>query len=600
MADEGEGRGWKQFQKLAFDKKKLSRRVKKAEGVTTRHARKFIITRLDNIRTVRRHVITWLVLVGAMIIAVGAQFVWFQDSYKTVASAQGGTYAEASVGAINTLNPLYATTDSEVAVSRLLFSSLFTYDATGHLHGDLAQDMSIDTTNTVYTVKLRPNVLWHDGEMLTAQDVAFTVNLIKNPETGSPLRINWQDIDVKALDDSTVQFRLPAVYAAFPNALTFPVLPEHILGQVAPGAVRENNFSQSPVGSGPFSFSLLQTIDDTHLRKVVHMTAFNKYYGGTPLLSRFEIHTYDTEDAILAALRSGEVGAAADLTGSDMSQVDRQNYSVISKPINSGVYALFNTSSPTLKDKAVRQALELATDTGSIRKALSASTPSLDLPFINGQLTGSDIPHPAPFDASKARQLLDSDGWIVKSGVRQKDGQQLALTVATTKNTQYEQALEALAGQWRKLGIVVNTNVVNTADPTANFVQSVLEPRNYDVLLYELFIGADPDVYAYWHSSQIGASGYNFSDYVNKSADDALASARSRLEPELRNAKYKTFAKLWVDDVPAIGLYQSVSEYVFSKNTHTIDPDAKLISAYDRYANILDWSVQQKSVYKTP
>jgi peptide/nickel transport system substrate-binding protein len=595
-----EKRGWRQFQRLTFDNKKISKRVKKAEGATMRHARKFIVTRLDNIRGVRRHIISWLLLVGVMIMAVGAQFVWFQQGYKTVAPARGGTYAEASLGPIDTLNPLYASSSAEVAASRLLFSSLYSYDQTGHLHGDLAENIQTDPTGMIYTVKIRSDARWHDGTSLTAKDVAFTVNLIKNPETRSPLRVNWQDVKVQALDDLTVQFQLPAVYAAFPNALTFSVLPERILGGVAPGAMRENTFSHAPVGSGPFSFRLLQTVDAKSQHKAVHMTAYDKYYGGVPLLNRFEIHSYDSQESIVRALRTGEVSAAADLTGVDPSQIDTHNYDISTRPINSGVYAMFNANTPILKDQPVRQALELATDTKAIREALSVKVPALDLPFINGQLTGVDIPHPAPTDVKKATALLDQAGWVLKGGVRQKDGQKLSLTIATTKNAQYERALETLVGQWRKIGVVVNTNVVDTADPSTNFVQNVLQARNYDVLLYELFIGADPDVYAYWHSSQIGMSGYNFSNYINKTADAALASARSRLEPDLRNAKYKSFVHQWVDDVPAIGLYQPVAEYVTNKHVHSVDPASTIISSYDRYANVLDWSVQEKSVYKTP
>ncbi len=120
------------------------------------------------------------------------------------------------------------------------------------------------------------------------------------------------------------------------------------------------------------------------------------------------------------------------------------------------------------------------------------------------------------------------------------------------------------------------------------------------MLLYELFVGADPDVYAYWHSSQTVASGYNFANYTSKAADDALASARSRLEPTLRAVKYVAFAHQWIDDAPAIGLYQATSEYAFNKHTHSLDTNTQLVSSYDRYADILDWSVNQRSVYKTP
>src|SRR5690349_20955832 len=192
MADEE--RGWRQFQRLTFDSKKISKRVKKAEGATVRHARKFIVTRLDNIRSVRRHIIAWLLLVGVMIVAVGVQFMWFRESYQTTAPSEGGTYAEASLGPIDTLNPLYASSSAEITASRLMFSSLYSYDRTGHLKGDLAETITTDESGTLYTVKIRGDAKWHDGTLLTAKDVAFTVNLIKNPETRSPLRVNWRDI----------------------------------------------------------------------------------------------------------------------------------------------------------------------------------------------------------------------------------------------------------------------------------------------------------------------------------------------------------------------------------------------------------------------
>lgn len=592
-----QGGGWKQFHKLNFDSKKLSKRVQKAEGATLRHAHKFIVGRLDNIRGVRRTILAWLSLVGVTIIAVSVQFMWSQQNYTTTAAASGGTYAEASLGPIDTLNPLYASSSAEVAVSRLLFSSLYHYDATGHLKGDLAETMQIDPTGTIYTVKLRQTARWHDGVRLTAKDVAFTINLIKNPEARSPLRVNWQDVAVKTLDDFTIQFQLPAVYAAFPHALTFMILPEHILSQVAPGAIRENAFSRTPLGSGPFSFLLLQGASSEH--PIVHMTAFTGYYNGPPRLNRFEVHAYKNQDAIVRALRSGEVSAATDMTGMS-GQVDKHNYQIIYRPIESGVYALLNNESPILKDKLVRQALQLATNTAAIRQQLEGPVGTLDLPFINGQLSGDDVPVAPPPDSAKAAALLDQAGWKLEGNVRKKDAQKLELTVATTKNSQYERALAVLAGQWRKLGVVVNTNVVDSNDPSINFVQDILQRRSYDVLLYELFIGADPDVYAYWHSSQIGATGYNFSNYVNKTADAALASSRSRLEPELRNAKYKAFAREWLNDAAAIGLYQPLTEYVANKHVESVDPTVVLVSAQDRFSNVRYWSVGQQSVYKTP
>lgn len=595
---EDEKKGWRQFQKLSFDSKRLSRRMKKAEGATMRHARRFITTRLDNIRSVRRHIINWLVLVGIMILAVGLQFIWFRGSYQTTAAAPGGTYAEATLGPIETLNPLYASSSAEISASRLLFSSLYTYDTTGHLHSDLAENIQSGVGGTSYIVKLRPGVHWHDGASLTAKDVVFTVNLIKDPETRSPLRINWRDINLEAKDDLTLEFKLPATYAAFPYALTFPILPQHLLKDVAPGAVRENSFSRTPVGSGPFTFRLLQTVSGVTQHKVIHMASNEHYYDRAPLLGRFEVHAYDTQEAILHALRTGEVVAATDITGVDTTQIDAHNYEVFNQPINSGVYALLNTTSPLLKEKTIRKALQIGTDTKAIRKSIGQAAPPLDSPFISGQVPG-DVQAPV-YDINKAKAMLEGDGWVLNGATRQKGEQKLELNVITTKNQQYEEALEVLAGQWRALGVDVNTSVIDPNDPSTNFVQGTLQSRNYDVLLYELFIGADPDVYAYWHSSQTVANGYNFTNYSNKAADDALASARSRLEYDLRSVKYAAFAHQWLEDAPAIGLYQATSEYAFNKHVRSIEGASKLVSSYDRYANVLEWSVNQRSVYKTP
>lgn len=599
MADDKNG--WRQFDRLNFDSKNISKRVKKAEGATTRHAHKFIVQRLDNIRNARRQIIGWLLLIGVIIAAVGVQLTWFQQDYQAVAAAEGGTYAEASLGPIDTLNPLFAASDAEVASSKLLFSSLYSYDKYGKLNGDLATGMQVDKSGKIYTVTLRPDARWHDGTLLTARDVAFTVNLIKDPQTRSPLRVNWQDVKVEAVDDTTVRFTLPAVYAAFPYALTFSVLPEHILGDVPPGSVRENTYSRSPIGSGPFKFRLLQTAESGENHRVVHMTANEDYYGGKPKLSRFEVHAYATQEGITRALRTGEVSAATLVSPVDISQIDTHNYDVVTKPVNSGVYALFNVRNPILSDADVRRALRLATDTTALREQLIANPPELNLPFIKGQLTGDDIPQPPAPNAKKAAAMLQKAGWkLQKDGTRQKDKRKLQLTITTTKDDQYEKVLEVLAKQWRDVGVDVKTNVIDTTNPATNFIQNTLQPRNYDVLVYELLIGADPDVYAYWHSSQIGMRGYNFSNYSDATADAALASARSRLEPALRNAKYKAFAEQWLEDAPAIGLYQPVIQYVVNTNVQSIDPEAKLVSPVNRYENVLYWSARQETVYKTP
>lgn len=572
--------------------------MKKVEGATVRHARRFVFKRMDSIREVRRHIILWVLTIGLIIGASGLQLMWYQQSYRTLANANDGTYAEAVLGPVNTLNPIFASTSAEESASALLFSRLLTYDQTGHLNYDLASNMTISADQKTYTLTLRPDAKWQDGVYVRAKDVVYTVNLLKNPATRATIT-GWDDITATAVNDLTVQFTLPDVYAAFPHALNFlPILPEHILRDVAPSELRENAFSTNPMGSGPFTLRFIQDVDTATGRSIIHLARNDAYYRGAPKLERFQLHVYATSDAIVHAITTSEVNAATDLSVSDASKITGDRYTVERKPINAGVYALFNTTVGVMSDKTVRQALQMGTDTAAVRSAVGKNTPEIHLPFITGQVTG-DVPSEIVYDKAGAEKLLDQAGWKLDGNVRKKDGNLLRLKVVTTKNSDFEKALSNMADQWRGLGITVTTSIVDPTDPSQNVVQNILQPRAYDVLLYQLTIGGDPDVYAYWHSSQ-ASKGFNFSNYSNAIADDALASARTRIEPDLRNAKYVTFAKQWMADAPAIGLFQATTQYVHSANVHAMPEKEVLVSAADRYADVLYWTVGDRLVEQTP
>ncbi|MEI7917878.1 MAG: peptide ABC transporter substrate-binding protein [Candidatus Saccharibacteria bacterium] len=598
MADDSRKK-WYRLPKVSLNKNLIKLRVRKVESATVRHAHKFVVKRWSSVREVQWQVIVWVLIMGLLIAATGLQLMWYQQSYRTNVAAKDGTYAEAVLGPVDTLNPIFSTSSAEQSASRLMFSSLMSYDTTGHLNNDLVTNISVNDTHTVYTVQIRSDVLWHDGAKLTANDVAFTIGLINNPSVRSTIS-GWKDISVKVINDTTIEFTLPAVYAAFKHALTFPIMPEHILGKVTPSSIRENDFSQNPTGSGPFKLRLVQSIDASSSRKVIYLVRNDNYYGGNAKLARFQLHVYDTSDTIVKALALNEVNAAADLLPSDIKQVDKKSYAVSTKPIQSGVYAIVNIRSAILSDVTLRRALQVATDTSAIRSHLPSGTLALSLPFTDGQLSG-DVPKVPDYDIVAAKKALDDAGWLLNSkNIREKDGKPLVLSVVTVKNSELEGVLAILSDQWRALGITISSQVINPSDVSQNFIQSTLQPRNYDVLLYQLNIGADPDVYAYWHSSQISTGGYNFANYSNVIGDDALSSARVRVELDLRNAKYITFVKQWISDVPAIGLYQSNSQYVTSSSVNSINSSMKLVSPIDRYSNILDWSVGSQSVYKTP
>ena len=585
--------------KLRLGYKRLALRVKHAEGATQRHASRFILRRIENVRLVMTEIMIWLAAIALLIAGLGIQYSWNSQGSKKDGAKSGGVYVEGVIGNISTLNPLLAASEPEQAVSRLLFSSLYNYDVTGALHTDLVESMTVKD-DKVYTIKLR-NAVWHDGKKLTAEDVVYTINLIKNPQVRSPLRVNWLDISARAIDDSTVEFMLPAVYAGFSHALTFPVIPKHILQSVSPSSMREADFSSNPVGSGPFAVKRVQTSESTSSTDVVRMEPNTKYYGAVSTLSRLELRSYGNESLLVKAVNSGEVSAASGLSLSAADNIKSKQYSTKHWLLNKGVYLLMNNRSQTLQDARVRRALRYATDTSSIRATVGDNVARLDTPILQSQIA-QKLPAAPDYNLDKAKVLLKEAGWTYNQGQwKGKDGRPLAVAVTTSSGRdEYKKIVDALKQQWSKLGVDVQLREIDTNSTTTSFVQSVLQPRDYDALLYELELGADPDVFAYWHSSQASASGYNFANYSNRTVDNDLVGGRSRTNSALRAAKYIQFVNQWLNDAPAIGLYQSVGSYVLNNGASIVEPRGSLNTMNDRYADVTTWSTGKASVYKTP
>jgi len=223
------------------------------------HLERNFFRRLERLADVRRFVVTWIILLILLGGVVIAQIRGLGAYYQSPQPQPGGTYSEGILGSFTNANPLYATGPVDVAVSKLLFASLVTYNDTNDLVGDLAESWTVDERGTTYTVRLKPELKWHDGKELTAADVAFTYQLIQSPDAQSPLNPSWRDITVKAVDQRTVTFTLPNQLTSFPYSLTNGIVPKHILEKASAGSLRTLRFnSTEAIGAGPFKFSALE------------------------------------------------------------------------------------------------------------------------------------------------------------------------------------------------------------------------------------------------------------------------------------------------------------------------------------------------------
>ncbi len=584
-----------QLKKAKPQRRKLHVHLRHIERISLRHAHKFIVRRFDNFKLVRRNVLGWVLVVLAFSGVGYWQSGVSAQQYSTKLPAEGGIYTEAVYGLFDNLNPIYATTPAEKSASRLMFASLLQYDENNDLVGELAQSWSQDSEGKTYTVRLRETAKWQDDVLITADDVVFTFNLIKDANTNSPLYSGWRNISVEKVDDKTVKFILPVSYAGFLDSLTVGILPHHILKDVSPSEMRSIEFNRAPqVVSGPFKYQDLTTVDTDKTHFLLQLAANEKYVLGKPKLKGFQLHAYSKIESLPNAFTSQEVASVSGVSQLQIASFgNSEDYVRKESPLYNGVYAFLKTDSVYLSDTKVRQALQYATNQSAILEMLGDGVQSLSGPLLPEQIV-SNTGQPNN-DIEKAKQLLDAAGWTVgPDGKRQKNGEILRLNVVTVNSSDYPAVAEKIMEQWSQLGIEFTSSVVSTDDVQ----QNVISTRAYDVLIYEIAIGRDPDVYAYWDSSQANAQGLNLSDYKSARADSELVGARTSLDPALRSIKYQAFIEQWMNDAPAIALYRPSLTYIQNKSVESFTARS-LVDATDRYFNVRYWSATRDQIKLT-
>ena len=569
-------------------------------GVQTEESlERHLFRRLSRVYSVRRFILAWIILIGLMITGVVLQTRGLSSYYQRLSPVPGGTYTEGIVGSFTNANPIYASGGVDRAVSRLIFSGLLKYDDSNNLVGDLAENWAVDPSELRYTVRLRPNLRWHDGQPLTVDDVIFTYATIQKPDAKSPLLPSWQGIVLEKVDDRTMTFVLPNSLSSFPHALTNGIVPKHLLETTPVSQLRSERFNTvAPIGSGPFRLEAIEISGTTpeDRRESIGLVAYDNYHDGAPKLQRFTIHSFKTEKELLESFERRELNAVVGLTGAPDTLRSLDGVEEHSIPLTGEVVVFFKTTSLQLNDAKVRQALVKAADTGQIIQGLDHPVIAARGPLLSSHTGYDKSLVQFPTNVAEANGLLDAAGWLMgPDGIRLKDGQPLRFTLYGQSTSEYQYVTQILQKQWRAVGINV---VIDLKED--NELQTIVAEHSYDALLYGISLGTDPDAFAYWHSSQAdprAATRLNLSEYRSSVADNALEAGRTRSDITLRAAKYRPFLEAWRNDAPALVLYQPRFLYITNGNVYGFNPKL-LNNATERFNNVHQWMVREVKTNK--
>lgn len=529
-----------------------------------------------------------LLLVGALLLT--------QQPAGTPASVEptsGGVYTEALIGSFSRLNPLYDLANPpDRDVDRLIFSSLFRFDSRGVPQPDLVESWGVSADGTIYNLTLRPNVRWHDGQPVTAQDVLFTLDLLRSQFSAysDDVRALWDAVEITLLDDYTIKFVLQEPFAPFLDYLTFGILPRHLLDGVAPDQLMLHEFNLAPIGSGPYRFEKL-LVEENRVVGVV-LTRFEGYYGARPFIEQIVFRYYPDAKAALEAYRAGEVLGISRITLEILLEaLQEPNLAFYSSRMPRLTMILFNLQNEEvrfLQNRSVRRALLLALnrqwmiDRYLQGQAIIANSPIL--PDTWAYYSG--VEH-IPYDAEAAAALFDKAGYRLAANSTVRSGEEgaLAFTLLHPDTPLHTSLARAIQENWAQVGVEVTLQPV----PYPTLLNEYLAPHEYQAALvdFDLTRAYDPDPYPFWHQAEI-VGGQNYSQWDNRSASEYLEQARVIAEPDTRARLYRNFQVVFARELPALPLFYPV--YTYAVDNRVLGVQVPLLfEPADRFNEIARW-----------
>ena len=544
----------------------------------------------------------WQILIVLLaLVAIGVLLISQQPTLLPIVSevqpSSGGVYTEGLVGSLGRLNPaldLYNSPDRDV--DRLLYSGLIRFDARGLPQEDLVESMGISRDGLFYNFSLRPDAVWHDGRPLTSEDVIFTIDLMRSEELPVPadVRALWEVVEVEALDDHTLQFRLPEPYAPFLDYLAFGILPKHLLGSLSPAELVDAPSNLEPVGSGPYRFEQL-LVEEGEITGLV-LSAFDKYYAEPAFIEKIVFRYYPDAESALAAYRAGEIQGISQITPGALpgalQEANLRLYTGRQPQMALVLLNLDNPETPFFQETSIRRALLMGLNRQKmIDTLLDGQAILADGPIFPGSWAYYEGIERLNYDPEAAIELLKEAGYTIPASggsVRANENLRLAFDLLYPEGPEYTALAEEIVDDWARLG--VEANLIPVA--YANLVSDYLEPRAYQAALVDLDLARspDPDPYPFWHQAQ-KTGGQNYSAWDDHQASEYLEQARVIGDIAERTRLYRNFQVRFTSEMPALPLFYPVYTFAVDAQVQgvTMGP---LFDTSDRFATITSWFLE--------
>jgi peptide/nickel transport system substrate-binding protein len=479
---------------------------------------------------------------------------------------KGGTFRVGTSSTIDTLNPFTAFQANAILVFLYEYPYLAQYDNKNEIVPEFATSWDTSSDGLTLTFHLTPNAKWSDGQPLTADDVAWTYNTVIKFQNGPTSYYAGDVVDMKtvtAVDPATVEFQYDRpVASAVSHIITIPVLPEHIWGKLATGDGKAlKTYQNQPTDGKPVVSGGPVVLVKYQKDPIALMQRNDSFWGTEPLIDGFGIQIYSNDDAMVQALKSGELDAVETVPTTSVKTVQQAGFALSKSP---GVffYDFIINSNPKkpahreLLNPQVRQALEYAIDRQQIINIALGGYGTLGDSIIPPAIGSWHDPNikPLPFDISKANQILDSLGYAKGSdGIRVAEGHPMAYTVIipTSRQADLTRTFQIMQPDFQQIGVKLSLKVL---DPSAAF--DAIGAPNYKYLTFDLAMwdwipGVDPSsILSVLLCNQYGSN--SDTGYCDKTYDDMYTQQERAVDVNQRKQIVNQMQEKLFNDRPYI------------------------------------------------
>lgn len=500
----------------------------------------------------------------------------------------GGTVVVASLNEINSMNHFVSVDEtSQELQANVLFTPLIRYDTNLTPTPYLAESWDTVTTRSgglVITFRLRDDVKWHDGVPTSAYDVKFTFDRIKDPRTSYPHASLLQLYDSAVVQDSfTIAFHLTRYPGYMDPWRRISPMPEHILGEVAPGDLAHHPFgTESPLGNGPFRFVEHRSGD----RWVFEANPdFAESLGGRPYLDRLVYRYIPEATTKLAELLAGEVDVYLIVSPDQVAEIEAHpDARVITYENRNYAFVAWNGRRTFFQDQRVRRAMTLGIDRQRIvevaRKGLGRMAEGPVPPFHWAYYADME---PLPYDPERARALLDSAGWVDRDGdgIRERDVYKASFELkANQGNPTWEQIVMLVQADLAKVGVEVRLRF----QEAQSFGADITSPeRRFDAFVLAWQADFNLDDRINFACSQLEGL-FQFASYCNPRVDEildrvAITEDRSRALP-----LWHEYQEILQWEQPYTFLYYDVRANAVRERVRDVEMDIR-----GDFISVTDW-----------